>query len=748
LKTLLIIFLILTGSKLYLLCDENFPVSYQLKNVIEGGKLHSGGDKGKSSRVFYIKPSWAGEAEIISVWDGLEKRNIKSTTLNDVKIYSSYTQNNFLFFILDENRKFYLSVVDTNANVISMTEIINFERSPIYSIQWEKIKNSNDFLLLINDNLYLIDFGNGQLELNFISSNVKAATGFSGKGKFQFAFVSSIGTWTEIYFVGWDRKEKMSERIQLSSEIIIYPVEDHLAIISTNKLSNSSWLHFIDANKGIVGKSLVNANGQLIDVFKYKNENFLSLLSYDAGSYYFRLFRIENDGVRESKNFELPTEMIEAKKIYFNEGIIYSIFRNGIMTFSMSDGLLSLDVYPLGEYFDDSPDIFMLENHLILSSLSTTLIFDRKDNQFWWVNRFLQNTGKIVLPAILFLLLVLIYRKYRRQKRLLSAIIDLPSSGVVFVLDKRSRLRSANDSGKQMLKITDNIPMRRLFQYYCDLERTKGLKELVDKAMSLREPFTQKIDIFENSSIKEWYFSSVLLTGLTGKFKGCVLTGYDITEQLERKRLTNWAQLAHDMQTNLSTIRLNAEQLECAENEVNSGRRQKILHQAGLLIHRIRDIVTVGRSSDPELQNVNASEVCLEARSEFDETMFPNVKFVLDLKDFNIICDKPKMIRAMRNLIENGIRSLKERDGIITLSNWKDSKYCYFVVKDNGVGMDEIQQKNMLTPYFSTSQKEGGAGIGTMIIQNVVEQHGGSLKVNSELGKGTEVVISLPLVNK
>ncbi len=748
-KNILTFLLIFLFSKVILFADDSYPDSYQFFDLVEGGKLLLADNSRNSSKCFYIKPSWAGETETISIWDGFTKKNVRGTTLNDIKIYSSFADNGFLYLIWEENQKFYFSVVDDQATVVSIAEIYNFKKNLSgNNIEWIKTKNKREILLLMNDNLYLCKFIYKQISLSFIASKVKAATGFDKNARFHFAFITDLGTWTEIYFVGRDNGEKMSARVQLSSEIIIFPIGDRLAIISTNMHSNSSWLHFVDSEKGIISKKLINANGRLISIFKRNNSVYLSNLSYNQKSYNFNLYSFENFNLVLTKNIELPNELIEAREVHYQKGIIYLLFRNGFSTYGLEDALLSIDYYPFGEYFDDAPDIIKLDKYLIFSSISTNLIFNQIQNKFWWVNRFLSSSGRIILPFLLAIILIFIYRKYRSQKRLLSAIIEIPSSGVVFVLDKKSRLRSANDSGKNILRITDNVPLRRLFQYYCDPERTKALKDLVDKAMNLREAFTQKIDIIEDSAIKEWYFSSVLLTGWTGKFKGCVLTGYDITEQLERKRLTNWAQLAHDMQTNLSTIRLNAEQLECTENPTDLNRRQKILHQSSLIFHRIRDIVTVGRSSDPELQNVSAPDICIEARSEFDETMFPYVSFELNLNEFYLYCDKAKMIRALRNIIENGIRSLKEKEGSITISNWTDKKYSFFSVKDSGIGMDEIQLKNMLTPYFSTSKKEGGAGIGTMIIQNVVEQHGGTLKIDSEPGKGTEVIISIPVVNK
>jgi signal transduction histidine kinase len=165
-----------------------------------------------------------------------------------------------------------------------------------------------------------------------------------------------------------------------------------------------------------------------------------------------------------------------------------------------------------------------------------------------------------------------------------------------------------------------------------------------------------------------------------------------------------------------------------------------------LLIQRVRDIVTVGRGETINRQPENSTTIFSEARMEFDESLFPNVEFQFDLKDFNLLCDKPRMVRALRNAIENAIISLHGETGFIKLSCWNDERNAYFSIRDNGCGMDERIKNKMLTPYFTTSKKDGGTGIGTMIMQHVAELHNGSIKIYSEKGVGTEIIFALPFI--
>ena len=60
--------------------------------------------------------------------------------------------------------------------------------------------------------------------------------------------------------------------------------------------------------------------------------------------------------------------------------------------------------------------------------------------------------------------------------------------------------------------------------------------------------------------------------------------------------------------------------------------------------------------------------------------------------------------------------------------------------------MDKNIKQKMLNPYFTTGENTGGSGIGTMIMQYVTEIHNGDLRIESEKGKGTEIIFNIPIV--
>ena len=206
----------------------------------------------------------------------------------------------------------------------------------------------------------------------------------------------------------------------------------------------------------------------------------------------------------------------------------------------------------------------------------------------------------------------------------------------------------------------------------------------------------------------------------------------------------NWAQLAHDMQTNLSTIRLNAEQLGDFADPHNTERRRRILFQSGVLIQRVRDLVSVGRSEDIARIPAHSAELCTEVRHEFDAAMFPHVTFAMKLRGTMMNVDRLKVSRAVRNAVENAIKSLRGKSGTVEIATWFDRVNVYVRISDTGVGMDAETMANMMKPYFTSAKDGTGTGIGTMIMQHVMNLHGGSLRVTSEPGVGTQVIFRIP----
>lgn len=435
--------------------------------------------------------------------------------------------------------------------------------------------------------------------------------------------------------------------------------------------------------------------------------------------------------------------LFEAEYLFCTEKNIYIFFRNGIIVSDKNGEILSKEYFQFGNFFDLPVSLIENNQYTYLSNENSTFVFKHSPNNLWWFYKLFFSIGQYFLIILLGIIFVFGLRKYFQKNKILQTLLGLQTVGVVFVIDGLGRLTLLNELSRVLLKIPQFDGLGRLYYYYFENKALTPFREFIEKSFTVREPISQEIVIETDDVNREFLISSTPILSSTGRFSGVLITAVEITEQLESKRLENWAHLAHDMQTNLSIVKLNAENIE-SNSEADGERTRKIIFQTKLLMQRIRDLVTVGKSSTLELETVYLSVLLQDVFNEFDPIMYPSVTFIVKSNDFTMVCDPKKLSRAVRNAVENAIRSLQGNPGIVELSAWKETGTTYISINDTGVGMDEDTKKNMLKPYFTTSKKYGGTGIGSIIMQKVLALHNAEISVESEVGTGTKIIFKIP----
>ncbi|MFY4776454.1 sensor histidine kinase [Metabacillus sp. RGM 3146] len=118
------------------------------------------------------------------------------------------------------------------------------------------------------------------------------------------------------------------------------------------------------------------------------------------------------------------------------------------------------------------------------------------------------------------------------------------------------------------------------------------------------------------------------------------------------------------------------------------------------------------------------------------------MRFIVELERIPLLVDAKQIKQVFHNLIRNSIESIHEKGKISFYSEIEDSSYQIYV-RDNGPGISLAIQKSMFEP-FATS-KENGTGLGLTIVQRIIVNHNGSIKLLSTSSSGTTFLISLPL---
>ncbi|WP_374706824.1 ATP-binding protein [Bacillus sp. J14TS2] len=128
-----------------------------------------------------------------------------------------------------------------------------------------------------------------------------------------------------------------------------------------------------------------------------------------------------------------------------------------------------------------------------------------------------------------------------------------------------------------------------------------------------------------------------------------------------------------------------------------------------------------------------------------------SVKFVNQIPEDlpPVIADENRLTQVVFNLLHNAMKYTNE--GEITIQAFVKEKKAYIVVSDTGIGMDKTMIQRLFHPYeqadFNETMMEGGFGLGLSISKQLIELHGGTLKVSSVLGAGSKFTFSLELAD-
>ena len=100
---------------------------------------------------------------------------------------------------------------------------------------------------------------------------------------------------------------------------------------------------------------------------------------------------------------------------------------------------------------------------------------------------------------------------------------------------------------------------------------------------------------------------------------------------------------------------------------------------------------------------------------------------------------------AFSNIILNSYQAIKD-EGTIYIKTYKQNNYAAISVKDTGSGISREDIENVFDPFYSTKPIGEGYGIGLFICQQIIEAHGGMIKVISAIDEGTEIIVKLPFI--
>ena len=173
---------------------------------------------------------------------------------------------------------------------------------------------------------------------------------------------------------------------------------------------------------------------------------------------------------------------------------------------------------------------------------------------------------------------------------------------------------------------------------------------------------------------------------------------------------------------------------------------------ANRTVEIIRGLKLFSRVDEDDLKRVNLEDginstlILLNSAIKHQLTLIKNFGDIPEVE-----CYGGKMNQVFMNIISNSIQALKGREpeeNEITITTTHKTDFVTIAIKDNGPGMTEEVKNKLFEPFFTTKPVGEGTGLGLSIVYKIIDKIDGKITVNSEPGKGTEFIITLPINNK
>lgn len=356
---------------------------------------------------------------------------------------------------------------------------------------------------------------------------------------------------------------------------------------------------------------------------------------------------------------------------------------------------------------------------------------------------------------------------------ILESELELSKSGIS-VVDENEKVFYWNRRFLEIWELKEeeiaNKPRKEAIEKVLEkLTKPDEFKAILDRAYTDHEyQGTDIIGLKDGRTIER----KTLPLKRDGKYYGRIWFFTDITEQKKREKdmesYTNQLQrivasrtqelieaekmaasgslaseIAHDLRSPLQSIRNAAYMMKKDSEKFDVGLEiiEKSIIRSLEMLEAMRDST---RKAEPKLRRTNLNSIIKESVEELPKPGNVTIQMELD-EELEAWIDGLQIRRVFDNLLLNAVEAMPDGGGSITITKHKDDKKFIIQVSDTGIGIPEEVLPNLFERKFYTT-KPHGLGLGLSYCKRTIESHGGSIMVDSVLGKGTIFTIELPRI--
>ncbi|MFI5165960.1 MAG: ATP-binding protein [Thermoanaerobaculales bacterium] len=331
----------------------------------------------------------------------------------------------------------------------------------------------------------------------------------------------------------------------------------------------------------------------------------------------------------------------------------------------------------------------------------------------------------------------------------LDTVLGAVRTGVLTLDAARTSLRG-NPAAATMLGLpelaTAVLPLARL--------ETAGLLRLAETIRTAPGPVRSSLTVYPGGLARHLE-TAVVPLGQPDEPEGWVVALEDLTQLLRAQRQAAWSEvarrIAHQIKNPLTPIRLAAERMARhwerhspeLDEVVPSGCRAIVEH-----VQAMQEMVDAF-SRYAKLPPLARRPVCLGEVAAQAVALYQGVRegLTVRLEDTSngreLLLDPEQFRQVLTNLIDNAVEASLERGAVVVSVGWEEDE-AVVVVADQGKGLPPGDAELMFQPFYST--KGRGSGVGLAIVQRIVTDHGGTVRLEANPPRGVRAVVRIPEV--
>jgi two-component system, NtrC family, sensor kinase len=189
---------------------------------------------------------------------------------------------------------------------------------------------------------------------------------------------------------------------------------------------------------------------------------------------------------------------------------------------------------------------------------------------------------------------------------------------------------------------------------------------------------------------------------------------------------------------------------QLAEDESKSKLLDKIARQTFRASEIVNSLLNFSRTTPADFGEVDLNRTAEETvglvRHQLEKAQI-HIDLELDRSVPAVKGNAGKLQQVFLNLVLNA-KDAMEGGGVLTIRSRQDKDSIRIEVRDTGQGIAPENLQRIYDPFFTTKVARKGTGLGLSVTYGIVQEHGGSIEVRSQVGQGTTFVLDFPLVRK